>query len=206
MATECLKQLTKFNDMRTIFALLLFIFSTQFSLAQLIKKYVASPIRCETSWTGSAAFSSYQLTGTIPIKSGQVIIKDGWIQAGVIEFNVAQIQHEEKNLVNHLKSEDFFAVKDYPFSQFEFTEPCEIIEGKVMAIGELTIRDHKKSEQFEVSVVFIGEQMICTFSCTINRVEYGITHNSPSLFKDLKDDAIADEFTLQSKVFFHLAE
>ena len=201
-----MKQLTKFNDMRTMITLLFFVFSSQWSLAQLMEKYVASPSRCETSWTGSAAFSSYQLTGSIPINSGQVIIKDEWIQACVIEFNVKGIEHEEKDLVDHLKSEDFFAVNDYPFALFEFTEPCEIIDGKVMAIGELTIRDHINSEQFYVAIEFIGEQMICTFSCTVNRVEYGINHNSPSLFKHLKDDAIADEFTLQSKLFFQLAE
>lgn len=192
--------------MKLLFAFFALILSSHICFSQLTERYQASPSRCETTWTGSAAFSTYELTGTIPVKSGELSVKDGWIEACFIEFDVKGIQHDDKQLVNHLKSSDFFDVKAYPLAQFELTAPCEIKDGQAKATGMLSIKDHKKVEQFEVGIAFSGEQVTCTFSSTINRTEYGVNHNSPSLFDVLKDDAIADEFTLQSTLTFQLAE
>lgn len=36
----------------------------------------------------------------------------------------------------------------------------------------------------------------------MDRTQYGVNHNSPSIFKRLKEDAIADEFVLKGELIF----
>ena len=105
---------------------------------------------CE--WTGAAAVGSYTLTGSINVSSGALIIEENTITSCSLEFDLTTLQHEEKSLVEHLKSKDFFQVKKYPTATFELAAPSVISDGTTDIKGTLTIKGTSKEEQFPVTL------------------------------------------------------
>ncbi|MEL6721042.1 MAG: YceI family protein, partial [Bacteroidota bacterium] len=71
------------------------------------QNYQLNTKNSKLEWTGKAAFSSYSLSGTINAKSGSLNVADNQIQSAEITINTKSIDASSKQLVQHLKSEDF---------------------------------------------------------------------------------------------------
>ena len=72
-------------------------------------------------WTGYHLAKSYEHFGNISIKSGSLELDGDQITSGTIVVDMnsitnTDVEKEKDNakLVNHLKSDDFFAVSDFP--------------------------------------------------------------------------------------------
>jgi len=150
----------------------------------------------QLNWTGKAAFNAYSLTGTIDIKRVSSKVTSSSIEALNIEIDMTSLNHENRDLKGHLQSTDFFDVDSYNTSSFVLTKPAEIINGRAKLTGILSIKNHRLEESFEVLV----EDNLLILDIVINRVDYGITFNSPTIFQKMKDQAIADEFQLKGRI------
>lgn len=160
--------------------------------------------KSELIWTGKAAFNSYSLTGTLKYKNAKMIIENNLIKSLSITVDMTSLDHENQNLTHHLKSKDFFEVNTFNTAIFVLDQPKKITSSRIPLKGTLKIKDFKHSK--EVMAFFTKEEelFILSFSTSIDRTKYGVKFNSPSYFKKLKDQAIADCFELKGKLKFEV--
>ena len=154
----------------------------------------------ELKWTGKAAFNSYALTGTLVTEKGYVKVEENQIVEMKIIVDMKSLDHENSDLKTHLSGNDFFEVKTYSKAIFKLTQPATIIEGRATLIGNMTIKETTKEEIIDVEID--SEHLILSFSKTLDRTTYGVIFNSPSIFKKLKENAIADTFILEGELTF----
>ena len=178
--------------MRTYILLLLFTINA--NAQQLTLNTNSSSIE----WTGKAAFNAYTLTGTLEAESGTITMNNTTIESLIVTINMKSLDHENKDLKKHLRSKDFFEVNTYQTAVFTLTEPAKITNGKVVLKGSMTIKDVSHEEL--ISASFNGSEL--TFEHTMDRTIYNVKFNSPSIFKKLKENAIADAFILKGSLKF----
>lgn len=152
----------------------------------------------ELSWTGKAAFNAYALTGSLKAEKGQITIKDDHIQSLNVIINMKSLDHENKDLKSHLRSADFFEVDTYTKATFKLLKPSKIENGKATVTGTMTIKGQSKEETIELTI----KDDTLSFNHIMDRTAYGIKFNSPSFFKKMKENAIADNFELKGTLIF----
>lgn len=154
-------------------------------------------------WTGKAAYTSYALTGSLKPKKGLIKMQGNTITELTVIIDMKSLYHDNNDLKRHLKSADFFEVKKYVEATFTLSISSKIVNGKTQLEGNMTIKGTTKSEVIPVVLNMLEESVILEFDTTFDRTSYGIKHNSPSFFKSLKENAIADEFKLSGKLIFN---
>ena len=150
------------------------------------------------SWTGKAAFNAYALTGSLKAEKGEINIVDDYIQALSIIINMKSLDHENSDLKNHLRSADFFEVNTFERATFKLLKPAKLENGKALIVGTMTIKDRSQIET--IAVMF--KNGILSFNHVMDRTVYDIKYNSPSFFKKMKENAIADNFELKGTLLF----
>lgn len=154
------------------------------------------------SWQGKAAVGTYAPKGTLTLEKATLKCDTNGIQFLEITVNMKTLYQENKQLTKHLKEEDFFYVKKYPKATFKLKKPTKIEEGKVTLEGEMTIRGITQTEIIEATIIEIEDRFELRFSKQFNRTNYGVNHNSPSIFTRLKENAIDDYFNLSGVLIF----
>ena len=141
------------------------------------------------SWVGYASVGNYAPTGTIQLRSGNLNFDSKNITKAVFEFDMKTISHENKDLQNHLRNEDFFDVEKYPKATFILEK---IIENQ--AIGFLKIKNIRKKISFPIKIQKSDREIQIQAIINVNRIDFGIKYNSPNFFSNLGDYAIKDNF------------
>ncbi|SNR44082.1 YceI-like domain-containing protein [Lutibacter agarilyticus] len=164
--------------------------------------YVANTETSTLNWKGFKPTGEHN--GTVAIKDGSLVISEGNLSGGSFTFDMTAITvldipaEDEYNakLVGHLKNEDFFDVANHKTATFEITS----VDG-VNVKGNLTVKGITKPIEFEAilaktesGIELTGE----TFK--IDRTQFGIEYKSKSIFENLKDKFINDEFEISFKV------
>jgi polyisoprenoid-binding protein YceI len=168
-------------------------------------------------WVGTKVTGYH--TGTIPLKEGDVFVKNGDVVGGSFVMNAKDMvvsgpksvdEASNKKLLGHLKSADFFDVEKYPEAKFELTglnsysgsmtdttDPRqeEINEYKVtnpthLVSGNLTIKGVTKNIEFPGQVSVKGDVAEAVAKFNINRKDWGITYPGKP------DDLIRDQIHL----------
>ncbi|WP_299120129.1 YceI family protein [uncultured Winogradskyella sp.] len=150
------------------------------------------------SWTGKAAFNAYSLTGTLKVKSGNASIENDSIKSLNIIIDMKSLDHENGDLKKHLRGKDFFEVKTYTEATFTVSQPFQIKNGSAEVTGQLKIKDVIRTETFIVNLN--DDYSMLSFDISVDRTKYGVKFNSPSFFKKMKENAIADEFKLKGNL------
>ena len=86
------------------------------SIAQSVFK--ANIEKSKFSWTGYASVGNYAPTGTVQLSSGSLNFDGLKISKAIFEFDMKTIIHDNKDLQNHLRNQDFFDVEKYPKATF----------------------------------------------------------------------------------------
>lgn len=167
--------------------------------------YVANAETSVLNWKGSKPTGTHN--GTVAIKDGNFTVADGELTAGSFTVDMGTItvldipadKKGNKNLTGHLKSGDFFDVENNPTSTFVITS-VDQTEG-VVVTGDLTVKGITQSISFpaEVSTTETGVVMKGA-PFMIDRTKFGIEYKSKSIFDDLKDKFIDDEFEISFEV------
>lgn len=109
-------------------------------------------------WKATEMRGTITRRGKIGLKSGFLLQKHGLLVGGVliVDMNSMDVtdvpahEHEARNnLVNHLKSDDFFNVPDFPLSILEITSVNHQTSDSLKVAGNLTIRGITKNIAFK---------------------------------------------------------
>jgi len=169
-------------------------------------------------WIGTKV-SGYH-TGNVPIKSGEIYVKNEEVTGGKFVLDIANINvsgpkgsdtASNNKLLRHLKSADFFDVATHPEGTFELTslkpykgDPIkdsadarqeEISEYKVtdpthLVSGNLTLKGITKNIEFPARITVSGNTADAIAKFNIDRKEWGI------VYPGKPDDLIRDQIHL----------
>jgi polyisoprenoid-binding protein YceI len=100
------------------------------------------------------------------------------------EAKAASVDTNEEKRDNHLRSEDFFDVENYPTLSFESTSVKDISGDSFTLVGDLTI--HGVTKQIEFAAVHLGTgpdpwggtRIAFEAETTINRKDFGLNWNA----------------------------
>jgi len=177
--------------------IILFITIISLSVSSMAQKtFRANLEKSKFSWTGYASVGNYAPTGTIQLSAGSLNYDGSNISKAIFEFDMKTITHENKDLQNHLRNEDFFDVEKYPKAVF-------ILEkiANNQATGVLKIKDIQKKILFPIVVKKSDKEIQFQAAITVNRTDFGIKYNSTSFFSNLGDYAIKDTFDFKLNLF-----
>lgn len=154
------------------------------------------------TWKGYKVTGSH--TGTITIKSGNLIFNDDQLTGGNFEIDMSSIVvtdlkgDSKAQLEGHLKSDDFFGVAKFPKASLVFTNVTPSGKNAYDVVGKITIKGKTETIKFNLSVY--GNK--ATASLKIDRTKFDVSYGSTSFFDNLKDKAIYDEFDLVADLEF----
>lgn len=149
------------------------------------------------NWVGKKVTGQH--TGTIKIKSGEIMMKDGMLKGGSFVIDMTTIMCTDlpegpgRKLVGHLSSDDFFGIENHKTATLKITEANKRGDSnnyEVMA--DLTIKGITKPIEFVAQVRDHGAKA----DISIDRTLYGIKYGSGSFFDGLGDKMIYDNFDL----------
>ncbi len=154
------------------------------------------------NWKGKAATGGYEPEGTINIIGGEITYSNTEITALYVTIDMRSLYHENKQLKTHLKEEDFFDVKKFPVATFTLKEKAIIENNSLSLHGEMTIKGTSNTEVITAILSFNKNEISLTINHEMDRTRYGVNFNSPSIFTSMKENLIADEFSLKGSVSF----
>lgn len=168
-------------------------------------KYVVQPQESSVKWIAHKSFvDGYEDTGIVPIASGTVSIKDSKVASGTVSFDMTGITAQQtsntnagtEQLTEHLKSNDFFAVKEYPSSTLSVLSTDSIASTTAKTdysvTADLTLKGRTNRITFPVDVGMQQDVLRVRGTMSIDRTRWGIRFGSNSFFDNLGDNAIAD--------------
>ncbi|MFN3851240.1 MAG: YceI family protein [Spirosomataceae bacterium] len=172
------------------------------------KKAVSYKVDTKASsfgWLGKKFSGEHN--GAIQIQSGSLVVDGAKLTGGefTIDMNsitCADLQGEYNGkLVGHLKSEDFFGSEKFPTSTFKITKAVAKSATAYDITGDLTIKGIKQSITFPATVsVDKSGKVSANAKFEVDRTKFGIKFKSKSLFSDLGDNFIYDNFTVDVKL------
>ncbi len=156
------------------------------------------------TWIGKAAVGNYAPEGTIEILNAEIEYTSNSIEKLSLVVDMRTLAQENTQLQDHLKEKDFFHVKKFPVASFILSERVSIENSEVIISGKMTIRGQAQTENIYGQIKVDKDEGTLTFAFDhkMDRTKYGVNHNSPSLFKKLKENAIADDFVLKGSITF----
>lgn len=164
--------------------------------------YAANVETSKLNWKGFKPTGTHN--GTVGIKEGNLVVSGGMLTEGNFTFDmtaitVLDIPADDKGngkLVGHLKSPDFFDTENNPTATFKITS----VEGSTVN-GDLTIKGITKPISFPVSLTAAASGIsLISEPFKIDRTLFGIEYKSKSVFDNLKDKFINDEFEISFEV------
>ncbi len=158
-------------------------------------------------WKGTKPGGEHN--GIIKLKEGgKFIVKDNELVGGEFVIDMTTIVNidlddEEMNakLVGHLKSADFFNVDSFPVANFVISAVLPLKGDDAFNTtlrGNLSMKDITHGIEFKANViVHEGNVSVVSEEFILDRTKWGINYKSKSVFKELKDKFINDEFALK---------
>jgi polyisoprenoid-binding protein YceI len=174
------------------------------AFAEGAKKIEISPSESSISWVGRKVTGSH--SGTVPVKTGEVMLDGEKIAAGTFGIDLSGVKvtdiSDPKNnakLVGHLKSPDFFAAELFPTVQFtiDSAAPMEnpLPTGENTTIkGTLSIKGIAKPVEFPAQVSIKDGVAEARGKAKLDRTQWDIRYGSGKFFQGLGDKLIYDEF------------
>jgi len=153
-------------------------------------------------WTGFHLAKSYEHTGTIQIKSGSIDVENGQVTGGqfVIDMNSisnADLKDASKKakLEGHLKSEEFFAVSDFPEAKLVITSNEKKNDNAFTTTADLTIRGITKSITFESTVKDSDDKVTLIATIMVPRTDFKVMYGW-----SVENVVLSSEFKLDVEV------
>lgn len=139
-------------------------------------------------------------TGTVNLAAGSIVLEEDEFVTANFVMDMQSINDEDlsgamkEQLEGHLKSEDFFAVEQYPTAELIVTGVEPISEGEYELTATLTIKGISNEISFPATVTKnTTDQIEATASFAIDRSKWDVRFGSESFFDNLGDNLIEDE-------------
>jgi polyisoprenoid-binding protein YceI len=169
------------------------------------EKYVIDKKESVVTWKGSMVLASKgQHTGNVFLSKGELIIEKGQLVAGTVEIDMNTITDpvygSDNNLINHLKSPDFFDVKKFPTSTFSITKVALANDESINITGNLTIKGITHEVTFPAKTEVKGGMVNASGKLTIDRARWDVRYGSGKFFDNLADETISDDIEFDMKI------
>ena len=154
-------------------------------------------------WTGKEITTKIHY-GSLKFISGNILFDNDEIVGGEFIVDMLSLLNEDLSgrskdyLENHLRSEDFFSVEEFPRSLLKMTSVEKIDGNKYKVKGDLTIKGITKPTDFELSLNNEGAVVNMVF----DRSKFDVKHRSSSFFSNLGDKLIYDDIELKVSLYF----
>lgn len=166
--------------------------------------YAVTPDNSIINWSAQRPLiKDYINSGTIKIKEGVIAVANNAATGNFI-INMDTIKvgltskkpGRESALEKHLKTADFFDVKNFPIALFTIkktvAEPDSAKTFNYAITGDLTIKGITNEISFPAKIYAENEKLRAEASVEINRTKWGLTYGSGSFFQNLADNMISD--------------
>ncbi|MEM8567517.1 MAG: YceI family protein [Bacteroidota bacterium] len=158
--------------------------------------YTVSTSESQLKWTGYHLAKSYEHWGYVNLKSGNVEVNNGKITSGEFVIDMTTIANKDvegekksKKLDGHLKSNDFFAVKEHPEAKLVIKK----VDGSGKATGDLTIRGITKEIQFDTKVEEASDnKLVATADIKVDRTDFQVMYGWK-----LENAILSNEFRME---------
>jgi len=183
--------------------LLLVIVSSSFR-SSLLKDdvYKVDTEKSTITWFAKKLTGSHN--GSVKLKSGNLNFNAKKLTGGGFVVDMTTINDADKNanLEKHLKADDFFGVDKFPAANFTIKKIAAAGANKANVTGDLTIKGVTNTVTFPASVVWNADGSLTATAdkIVVDRTKYGIKFRSKSMFPDVGDKLIYDEFELNVKL------
>lgn len=172
-----------------------------------IQKLELNPKQSQINWKADKEIGSFH-TGTVALKSGEVVFNKDQLSGGTIVIDMNSIavtdipvsDANNKKLVGHLVSDDFFNVKKNQEAKLVIKNTKQISPNKLEVVGDLTIKDVTKPVKFPVEYSRNGKSYSAKGKIVVDRTQFGIKYGSKNFFKLAADRIIKNEFELDFAV------
>jgi len=147
-------------------------------------------------WKGEKLTGFHE--GVISIKAANLTFNNDELTGGEVTIDMSTINCTDlsgpyKNkLEEHLNSDDFFNVSDYPLSTLKINKCTKVNNSKFSVVADLTIKDVTESIEFETELI----DNLAIAEINIDRTKFDIKYSSGSFFKNLGDKLIYDDFNI----------
>ena len=175
------------------------LFSILFPLTQLEIDQDKSFIK----WKGTKSNGSYHdglievNNSILNIDSNNILI-DGEIIIDMNSIICTDIKDEEgnQNLVEHLKTDDFFSTTNFPTALLKINKVTAIKDNDYRINGALTIKNQTHLIEFSANIMVEENMSLASGKIEIDRAKYNIKYKSKSWYPDIGDMFINDIFEL----------
>ena len=187
--------------MKNILILLFFISLSGFSQ----NRYALDTLKKQIMWHGYAVGGGHE--GTLNLLSGSLTVEKQKITGGDFVIDMQSLKGTDqkseqgnKDLSDHLKSDDFFSAALFPTARFSIVQVKSLNDpesaDRFSVSGSLTIKGITQPITFPASIKIDPEQVKVMADITINRTHWNIRHSSKSFFTDLKEGVISDDIMI----------
>ena len=152
-------------------------------------KYVLNGDNTKITWTGTkvggkhdGGFKNVGGSATVSAKTGLVLN---------VEIDTTSLFADDAKLTGHLKSPDFFSVKDHPKAKFVSSKIDQTATGFTVN-GDLTLLGKTKAISFPAQIT-MGNALSLQAAFTINRADFGMTYG-----KGKVDDTVSLKVTVNA--------
>lgn len=164
------------------------------------QKFEIVTAQSNIDWIGKKVTGAHN--GTIGIREGELILKDGKLAGGrfIIDTTSIKILDVTDRTLNaqfwgHLASDDFFSSEKYPDAILDITS----VDGDRVE-ANLTIKNITHAIGFDVAVNISSDRINATGVVIVDRTKYGMKFRSGNFFQNLGDTLIYNEFELNVKI------
>jgi polyisoprenoid-binding protein YceI len=146
--------------------------------------------------------------GTVNIKSGSLLMKDGKLTGGRFDVDMSSISNKDltnetlnAKLVGHLKSDDFFSVQKFPVATFtiskaEYISTAAGSDPNYTITGDMRIKGITNKMTFPARIDINDGKITAVAKIVVDRSKFDVRYGSGSFFDNLGDNMIDDNFTL----------
>jgi len=162
----------------------------------------SSEVLWECMWLGGAKHdgSVELINGSLDISNDGNISGDFVVSLDSIKCFDLKNEGTNRKLVSHLKSEDFFDVRNYPKATLQLTSADNTGGDSFRFKGDLMIKGKTRPIVFKGRVVDHQTYYEASLDLVFDRSKYDIRYRSASLFSDLGDRIISDDVKLSINV------
>jgi polyisoprenoid-binding protein YceI len=166
--------------------------------------YTVDLTKSSISWEAKKLTGGH--TGFIDLTSGSLVFNGKKLAGGNFVANMASLRTMDNGKPNggldkHLKADDFFGVDKNPASSFVIKKVVGA-GNNVIVTGDLTMKGITNSITFPATLTWNADKTISATAdkIEIDRTKFGIQYRSKSIFSDIGDKMIEDNFTIAVKL------
>lgn len=187
----------------TSLALLLVVMTTSAFIAPVFKAdtYKVDAAKSTITWIGKKLTGGHN--GSINLQSGALSFNGKKLAGGnfVMDMNSIKDADNSANLEKHLKADDFFGADKFPTSTFVI-KSVSGTGAKVTVNGDLTIKGVTKPISFPATLAWNSDGSVTASAdkIIVDRTKYDIKYRSGTIFPEIGNKMINDEFELAVKL------